>query len=430
MKYFGSSGIRGVVNKTITPDLALNVGKALGKEYSDVVIGRDTRPSGDMVKSAIIAGLTSLGADVKDAGMLSTPALAYATRDFDCGVMVTASHNPAPYNGIKLWNPDGSSFDTAQMEKTERDIDEDHTLPEWDKIGNVESLKNATRDHIDAILSKFDRDHDLKVVVDCANGGAYSSTPYLLEKMGCEVITLNAQPDGTFPAHDPEPVEENLVDLSKTVKKTNADLGIAHDGDGDRMVAFDSDGNYLGGDTLLSLFASRFDKVVVPVNSSMVIEELSKDVIRTRVGDVFVAEKLKESGADFGGEPSGTWIYPGLSYAPDGIYAAALLVNLTTEIDLKKTIKELPSYTRRKKAYKVTNKQKTMDELISLYQKEYDQERIDLIDGIRLNYENGWALTRASGTEPKIRITVEATNDVVIAEIFEEVENKLKKVIR
>ncbi|MFO7992150.1 MAG: phosphoglucosamine mutase [Thermoplasmata archaeon] len=430
MKYFGSSGIRGLTNEKITPDLALKVGKAVGKEYKDIVIARDPRPSGQMLGSALISGAASMGASITRIGILPTPTLAYAARNFDCGIMVTASHNPAPYNGIKLWNPDGSSFNTPQMERIERAIDGDPDLAPWDKVGTVHENPNAVREHMDLLLDKMGTDHTLKVVIDCANGAGCVETPFLLREMGCEVIALNSNPNGFFPAHDPEPTEKNLADLGRTVKNTGADLGIAHDGDADRLVAFDKNGNYLGGDILLALFASQYnEKIAVPINSSMVLEDIVDEVIRTRVGDVYVAEKLKEERAQFGGEPSGTWIFPEISYAPDAVYGASLLVKMFEELDIEERIADLPSYPTKRGAFKTQKKEETMRKLEEKFRKDYDETRLNFIDGIRVEYQDGWVLIRKSGTEPKIRITAEAKDEKSLDKIFKENETILKEEI-
>ncbi|MBS3782603.1 MAG: phosphoglucosamine mutase [Candidatus Thermoplasmatota archaeon] len=433
MMLFGSSGIRGIVNEKITPDLIQKIGITVGQENDEIIVGRDTRPTGDMVFSALVAGITSTGADVKNAGMIPTPTLAHAASDFDCGIMITASHNPAPYSGIKLWNPDGSSFDTEQMKDIEDRIDSETQLPSWEDIGTGNTYEDAIEEHIDEILKFVESNLNLKVIVDCANGAGCLITPYVLKKMGCEVTTLNAQPDGTFPAHASEPVEENLTELSKLVKNSNADLGIAHDGDADRMVAFDRTGRYLGGDELLALFTDMYSRsVVVPVNSSMVIDDLAEEVTRSKVGDVFVSEMVKKIDADFGGEPSGTWIFPEISYGPDGIYAAALLTELTEKIDLVREVNELPSYPRNKESIEVENKDKIMDKLITSYKENYQEEKLNLIDGIRFEDERGWGLIRASGTEPKIRMTVETKDedhlDILMQKMKDDIKNSMGEI--
>ncbi len=430
MKYFGSSGIRGIVNEKITPELSMKVGKALGSRFERVIVGKDPRLHGEMVGSALIGGLLSHGCDVWKAGMVPTPTLGYSTKDFDCGVMITASHNTAEYNGIKLFNPSGRAFDTDQMELTEELIDSVPKPVSWEKVGNIHEFKKASKIHEQRILDLFGRNHDLKVVIDCANGAGCAITPFLLKKMGCDVVTMNSNPDGRFPAHDPEPVHNNLEELGKMVVDTEADIGLAHDGDADRLVAFDEKGNFLGGDQLLALFASRFKKkVAVPVNSSMVIEEMVDEVIRTKVGDVFVAERMEKENVQFGGEPSGTWIFPKTSYTPDAIYASAFLVDLAQKIDISEEIKDLPSYPRKKEGFEVKDKDRKMDELISVYKNDVDKEDLNFVDGIRIDHQRGWALIRASGTEPKIRITAEAKDDETLGYIYKKTKDKLKEVI-
>ncbi|MFW6064518.1 MAG: phosphoglucosamine mutase [Candidatus Natronoplasma sp.] len=430
---FGSSGVRGPVNEKMTPDLVKKIGVAVGQNKDEIIVGKDTRPTGDMIFSALVAGITSTGADIKNAGMVPTPTLAHATKNFDCGVMITASHNPAKDNGIKLWNPDGSSFDTEQMKEIENKIDSKTPLPSWEDVGTGGIYQNAVEEHMEEILSLVGTVQDLKVAVDCANGAACVITPYLLREMGCEVVTLNSQPDGTFPAHASEPVEENLTDLSKLVKNSDIDLGIAHDGDADRMVAFDRTGRYLGGDELLALFTDIYSRsIVVPVNSSMVINELADEVKRSKVGDVFVSEMVKKTNSDFGGEPSGTWIFPEISYGPDGIYAAALLTELAEKIDLIQEVNELPSYPRLKESIEVENKVEIMEKLQSSYEETYEEKNLNLIDGIRFEDERGWGLIRASGTEPKIRMTVETREEdnlkIMMQNIKDEIHHCMEEI--
>ena len=430
MRYFGSSGIRGIINEKIDPDLCMKIGKAIGSLFDEVIIGRDPRPHGFMVENAIISGILSQGCDVYKAGMVSTPTLAISARGFDCGVMITASHNPAEYNGVKLLNPDGRSFDTEQMELVEKLIDDPAEPVSWNEVGTSDTYRSSVEDHKTEIINRFGTDHDLKVVVDCANGAGCNITPFLLKDMGCNVVALNSNPDGKFPGHDPEPVEKNLQEIGGVVVDSGAELGFAHDGDADRLVAFDKDGRFLSGDKLLALFASRFNKkVVVPVNSSMVIEEIVDHVIRTKVGDVFVAQEIKEVNAQFGGEPSGTWIFPDISYAPDAIFAAAFLVDLAEKIDISEEIDRLPEYPSKKEGFYVDGKDEIMDRLTELYEEKIDHERLNFADGIRIGYEDGWALIRASGTEPKIRLTAEAKDASSLKYIYDETKMKLKEVI-
>ena len=314
MVRFGSSGIRGLGNVEVTPELALHVGMAIGDIYGDTVIGRDPRLTGPMLSQALRAGVLSSGATAIDAGLVSTPTLARGARDCGCGVVITASHNPAPDNGIKLWNPDGMAFDEEQQREIEEALDRSRfPIPSWDRIGSEATRSDLVAHHIDVILKDVPS-AKCRVVVDCGCGATCTITPFLLRRMGCDVIAINAQADGHFPGRDPEPTEANLAALAAIVPATRADLGIAHDGDGDRMVAVDRNGRFVGGDVLLALFARREVRrgLVVPVDASMVLEDLlpNAEIWRTRVGDVYVAAEVKRRGADFGGEPSGTWMFP------------------------------------------------------------------------------------------------------------------------
>jgi len=409
---FGSSGIRGLANVEVTPDLALQVGQVVGELYGAAIVGRDPRTSGPMLASALFAGILSAGSDATDAGMVSTPTLARGASEYACGVVITASHNPAPYNGIKLWNPDGMAFDETQQAEIESALDAARFRSvSWDKVGRLLARDDLIPRHMDEVLRDVGT-AKLKVVVDCGCGATSTITPFLLRKMGCEVLAIHAQPDGHFPGREPEPTEENLSLLKATVRDVGADLGIAHDGDGDRMVAVDRDGTFVGGDALLAIFAKREVKrdLVVPVDASMVLEDLlpKAKVWRTRVGDVYVASELKRRGADFGGEPSGTWIFPKVSYCPDGVYAAARLVSMVAERPLASMRKEIPDYPMIRGAFAYEkSKRAAIEARVDAALRGLGAD-VSTVDGWRLQYEDGWALVRFSGTEPKIRVLAES----------------------
>jgi phosphoglucosamine mutase len=426
MKLFGSSGIRGLVNQDITVELAMDIGCVLGTIHNRVVIGHDTRISRHLFLHAITSGLLSSGCEVSWAGMVTTPTLAYAARTFDCGVIITASHNPPEYNGIKFFNPDGSGFGVPQMEEIEALLESrQFKTVTWKDIKTPIIYENAIEEHMDEITKNAPK-MSLKVVVDAGCGAASTITPYLLSKLGCRVISLNCQPDGLFPGRASEPSEENLTALMDTVVAIGADLGIAHDGDADRMVAVDEKGNYAGGDALLALFAGFEVKksIVVPVNASMAVDDVvgDADVIRTKVGDVFISQKIKECGADFGGEPSGTWIFPKHSLCPDGIYAAVRLAQSVAEGPLSDMIAKLPSYPRKKGAISCPNAEKNnVLERVKTQLKDLNPKNIESVDGVRAQFDTAWTLIRASGTEPKIRITVEAQNEDEASGLYDNV---------
>ena len=406
---FGSSGIRGVANTEITPGLALNIGLAVGSIYPDVIIGRDPRISGEMIESAVVAGLLSAGSKVIKIGMVPTPTLALASKECGCGIMITASHNPAQYIGIKVFK-DGMSFDTRQQEEIENILNNgSFRYAGWERTGDLGTMDNALENHSKVIL-KSTKSADLKVVVDCGCGAASVLTPYVLGEMGCDVITLNSQPDGHFPGREPEPVEENLGLLKDTVKAAGADLGIAHDGDADRMMAVDNNGTFISGDRMLTFFAIREAKkaIAVPVDTSRVIDDMLGGIriSRTKVGDVYVAEELRKIDGDFGGEPSGAWIFPKVSLCPDGIYAAARLVEIVeSEGELGELLGYIPEYPVKRGAFPCRDKKQAMAKIAKELAK---LGETNTLDGIRVDMEDGWILIRPSGTEPKIRITVES----------------------
>jgi phosphoglucosamine mutase len=410
---FGSSGIRGLVGERITPELSMAVGAAVGTLRDEVLLGRDPRVSGPMLAAAFAAGAMAVGADVTDAGMVSTPTLARGAREYDAGVVVTASHNPAEYNGIKLWNPDGLAFTEAQQAEVEAALERGAARADWRFAGGLATRTDLGERHAEAILARVGA-ADLTVAVDCGCGATSHLTPAVLRRMGCRVLALNAHPDGHFPGRDPEPTEENLGLLIQTVKATGADLGIAHDGDGDRMVAVDDRGRYVGGDRLLPLFAKIHARkaIVVPVDASMVLDDLLPGVAvhRTRVGDVYVGQEVRRTAADFGGEPSGTWIFPAETLCPDGPYAAAHLVALLKARGrkLSEMLDEIPQYPLLREGHRF--EPGSRDAVVASLEAAFGSVDADVsrVDGWRAGFDDGWVVVRLSGTEPKVRVTAEA----------------------
>ncbi|MCK5310275.1 MAG: phosphoglucosamine mutase, partial [Thermoplasmata archaeon] len=263
MRLFGSSGIRGHFNDLITPEFVCKIGQSVGNLYDEVVVGWDARTTSPLLGNAMIAGLLAAGANVYVAGMITTPTLASAAKEYKCGIMLTASHNPATDNGVKFWNPDGSSFDSRQMEEVE-DILLGEKIPNasWDKVGQLRTIDWTIDRHMERIMEHIPS-LNAKVIVDCGNGASSTITPYLLRKLGCEVITINGHPDGSFPGRDSEPTKENTVLLAKAVVEMGATIGIAHDGDGDRTVAVDEKGNFADGDALMPLLCKLEGKTKV-----------------------------------------------------------------------------------------------------------------------------------------------------------------------
>ena len=427
MQLFGTSGIRRIIDRDLI-QLALKVGLAVGKVYGNVVIGTDPRTSGDALKHSVISGLLAAGAKCRNAGMVPTPTLALAAREFDAGVMVTASHNPPEYNGIKLLNPDGSSFGSTQQEQMEDLILSDSLdVTAWAEIKNCTAYNGAIEQHIERIMQDFPGEYHVKVVVDAGGGAASGITPALLRKMGCEVIAINCNPGGFFP-RGIEPVESNLGDLIKAVKESGADIGIAHDGDADRMMAVDDRGRFVSGDKLLVLFAgiAGAKEMVTTIDASMAVEEAGFSVRRTRVGDTAVSEELGNGGS-FGGEPSGSWVFPGISLCPDGIYASAQAVAIASRQKLSGLLDEIPSYPIIRGSVELDGA--VPDDLESGFIALKPQS-VSNTDGIKLYFPDGWLLVRVSGTEPKIRLTAEAKTEARANQLYntgiEAIKNSIK----
>ncbi|MDO8715343.1 MAG: phosphoglucosamine mutase [Dehalococcoidales bacterium] len=408
MALFGTSGIRRVADRSLL-EIALKTGLAVGKVYEKVIVASDTRTSNEAVKYSFMSGLLAAGAKCWDSGVIPTPTLALAAREFKAGAMITASHNPPEYNGIKLLNPDGSAFDAKQRRRIEDLIsDESLSSAPWTEMGNSRRYDGAVEEHIEHIRKAFSHALKLKVVLDCGCGAASVITPYLLRRLGCEVLALNCYPSGFFP-HDVEPTESNLGELIRATREFGADLGIAHDGDADRMMAVDDRGRFITGDKLLVLFAQQLGakKVVTTLDASMIIDEMGFKVTRTKVGDIYVSEALKKSG-DFGGEPSGAWVFPESSLCPDGIYAAAKLLAIASRHKLSTLVDRIPQYPiiRGSVASDESMLSDLKKKLLAL-----KPLSVSNIDGIKLNFEDGWVLIRPSGTEPKIRLTAEARTE-------------------
>lgn len=426
-KLFGTSGIRGKIGSEVTSELALNVGKSLGY-YLDgegtVVLGYDTRTTSKMLEHAITAGLVESGIDVIKIGMVPTPLVGYTTEKLsaDAGVMITASHNPSKYNGIKLWNNNAMAY-TPEQEKTIEDIylNKKYENVSWDRIGSIEENNEIQETYIEDLLTMVNIEPGFKVVIDCASGAGSELSPILFRRAGCDVITLNSQVDGFFPGRNPEPNDANLGSLKKVVKATGANLGIAHDGDADRMMAVDETGKVVDFDKLLALMAAEFGgTVVTTVDAGLVMDvELAKvggKVLRTPVGDVAVADAIIKNNASFGGEPSGTWLYPDFCMCPDGLLSGIRLANIVSHKGpLSKLLSKMDDYPNIREKVTCSTEEKAiiMENMEEEMKNAFDDiKEVNNIDGVRLSLNDGsWVLVRPSGTENYIRITLESPDE-------------------
>ena len=410
---FGSSGIRKLFAQELL-SLGPLVGAAVSVDAKRIVLATDTRTSRSTLSDAILSGLISGGAEVSFGGIAPTPSVALAAGQADAGVMITASHNPENYNGYKLFRPDGSSYTVSQQEEIERRVAEP-VYAAWDKQGSVSPVDIITP-HKEKILAEITVPENMTVVVDCGNGAGGQITPDVLGADGAKVIPVNCDPSGKF-ARPSEPLEKNLLHIPELIRKTGASCAVVNDGDADRMMAFDNLGRYVDGDSLLALFAKYLDakQVVTTVDASMSIEEVA-EVHRTPVGDSFVSEELLSWGT-FGGEPSGSWIFPKHSLCPDGPYAAALFAEISSEWNVAEELDALPKYTILRDAVMTPNGKEIMGILGAE----------NPTDGIRFADDNGWYLIRASGTEPKVRCTAEGRTKEDAKRMLEAGMSTLKK---
>lgn len=427
-KLFGTNGVRGVINDTMTVDLVLNLGKAIGTVLGPgkVVVGRDARKGGEMFSRAAISGLLSTGCSVIDIGPAPTPTLQFVVPRLDCvaGIIVTASHNPAEFNGIKVMGDNGIEVSRECERKIESVLRSgSYTLADWQNIKSVTSEKTAVRQHIDGIMSHIDTEaikgRNLKVIVDSANSVGALVTPTLMRNLGCKVVSLNSQLDGSFPGRPPEPSPENVVELRRTVKSVGADIGIAHDGDADRATFVDENGTIVSGDQSLAIIAARIlaikqgSTLVTPISSGQLIEDIVEKaggkIDWTVVGSVDVSHRVGEIGADLGGEENGGIFYPPHQSVRDGSMTSALLVDIMVKEgkSLSELVQELPVYYTSKRKMKIpVEKKKSL--LTTLLDMTKDQNRIT-IDGIKIIRDTGWILIRPSGTEPIYRCFSEGT---------------------
>ena len=439
---FGTNGIRGIVNEDFNNEFITRVSKAIASYLNtekNVIIGRDTRISGEMVKMNVISVLLSSGINVYDAGILPTPSLQLACKTYGYfGIMITASHNPPEYNGIKCIDNDGTELDESKENEIEYLFYQNRfkSLP-WQNIGKYIKLDSINDNYINRVLSLVDsssiRNSGLKILLDCSNGPSYLTSPEILKKLNVKFSTLNCNPDGYFISHNPEPKEENLKDLI-TFTKGNFDLGIAHDGDADRVVFVDENGYFIPGDKILALVTKHivmYKKgiIVLPVSASQSIEYIANKygskIVYTRVGAPIIARKMIELNAIFGGEDNGGLIFPEMQFCRDGAMGMAKILEIISKGGKKisELLKELPEYYVKKGS--VTVDKDKMKRIMEILKSQAKGDKIIDIDGIKIYEGSSWVLVRPSGTEPIIRIYSESDEKNDAERIF----NKYKIIV-
>ena len=446
-KLFGSNGVRGVANKDFTLELASliasSTGYLLGKE---IAVGRDGRTTSPMFRDTVVGSLLSIGCNVHDFGVITTPALQYmiSRSDIMGGIMVTASHNPPEFNGVKIIYKDGVEIPKALEAEVEALVEKGGPpLVLWDKVGKV-SFHDYLEKYTDAITKQVDyegiKKAKLSVALDLGNGAAALTAPYLASKLGCKVYTINSEIDGAFPGRGSEPTPENLVDLKELIKSTNADIGIGFDGDGDRSIIIDENSEAVWGDKILSLVADEFLKthpgetIATAISSSpsleVVVAKHGGKVHWTEVGSVLVSRAMVDNGYLLGGEENGGIMYGPLLPVRDGCMAMALMLHYM--VSKGKLLSELIA--EQPQLYKDKDKTSCPDELkeevLEHLVKKVDAPEINRLDGVKLVYEDGsWVLFRPSGTEPIFRIYAEAKSPERVRELIEWHKLLVKQVV-
>jgi phosphoglucosamine mutase len=434
-RLFGTRGIRGPIATKVTPELMLKLGQSLANYVGEgkIVIARDARTSGETLGHAFTAGVLAGGCDVIDIGVAPSPCVAFTTRDIGAkaGAIITASHNPPPDNGAAFYNSMGMEFlPSEELAIEEIMFGGRIKQANWDELGRAQRYDAIPR-YVQAIKNAVKVKRGFKVVVDCANGAGSMVTPYLLRELGCKVVTLNSHLDGHFPGRPGEPQPWNLGDLMRTVPELGADVGLAHDGDADRVAAIDENGKFIRHDALLALFAKRTIEskkggiAITSINTSVAIDEVvtkaGGSTIRTALGNIHAA--MQEHDAVFAGEP-GKIIF--LDFGPwiDGVLAAAKLLEIMSMEGkpISKIIAaDVPDYPFYHEDFACPDEKKAafMQGIRDYLPKNVSEVRDLLeVDGIRVNRNNGsWILIRVSGTEPKGRIVVEGRTQAEMEEL-------------
>jgi phosphomannomutase/phosphoglucomutase len=430
MDVFGSSGVRGVVNEGLTPTLVLRIAQAAGTVWNRkrVAIARDTRLSGGMFTDAAASGLRSVGSDVGHLGCVPTPAAQfYAERESIPAVLITASHNPPQFNGVKLVGADGVGLPVEALERVERTlVEESFDRVSWEHVGSARSISSLGQDYVSAVASAVDRegiaDAAPTVVVDPGHGAGCETSPLLFRRLGCDVRTVNATPDGRFPARQSEPKGDALADCARLVEAADADLGILHDGDADRAVFVDETGTPIDASASLAALAAAEleagDTMVSAVNVSQcvvdAVSDAGADLELTPIGATHLSSRIRELQADgrtvpIAGEGNGGIFFPPYRTARDGAYTAARFLELVVDSSASAVIEPYDGYQflQDNLEYEDESHRESMLEAAAEWARAQDGT-LDTKDGYRVDFGDAWALVRESGTEPLVRAYAES----------------------
>lgn len=422
----GVSGVRGLVGQELTPVLVTEFAQAYGTLLAGgrVALGRDSRPSGEMYAAAAAAGLLAAGCQVFQLGIVMTPTIGHAIRTggYAGGLMITASHNPRPWNGVKFLDNQGLAPDSARATEIASIRSLGQLRSATSGFHPIQSDTGAGQRHLDAVLACVEQDmkplRGLRVVLDSINGAGCLYGPAILRALGCEVIHLNGEPNGDF-AHEPEPIAENLTQLGEAVRQQGAAVGFAQDPDADRLAIVDEQGRYIGEEFTLALCAwsvleRRNGSLAANLSTSRMIDDVAKRygvaVVRTAVGEANVARGMQGANCVLGGEGNGGVIDPRICFVRDSLSAISLVLQLmaTTGKSLSQLVTALPAYAMIKQKFECPRER--INVAVAKVANAFAGEKLNQSDGVRIDFAQGWVHLRASNTEPIVRFIAEAAN--------------------
>ena len=432
-----ASGLRGIAKDHFTPELVDKYISAFitTQNIKSCVIGRDGRSSGKQISQWVIDSFHKNGINVVNCGLATTPTMQVMTenKNYDGGIVITASHNPSEYNGLKFLQTDGKFLSPEQCEELFKAVDQDVSIDSADSLGLVSDYSKANEEHIDKVLAAKCIDTDnirkkkFKVVIDCVNGAGSFILPMLCEQLGCEVVTMNCNGNGNF-TRAPEPLAENLNELEQKVINVGADVGFATDPDGDRLSIVSNNGNAIGEEYTLVLAVKNYlnyqkSMVVTNLSTSMMVESIVNETIRTRIGEAYVVQKMNELNIPIGGEGNGGVILEEVHLGRDSLVAISMVLSLlsTSEKSINNEISNIPQYLMIKDKIHIDDKI-DFDSLETIF----DCNEIDKLDGIKFIWPNKWIHIRKSNTEPIIRIFAEAKTQEEVNELINTLKNYLK----
>ncbi len=445
---FRAYDIRGVFPEQLNEEVAFILGAAFAQflgNHGQVIVGRDVRLSGEQLQKALISGLLSGGCDVFDVAVVSTPMVFFITNKLgkNAGIMITSSHNPPQWNGLKMFSQNGCIYgkDMDKIKQIAKEINSNKLKKT--SSGKLVKYDRVFQEYADFISRNIDIKRKLKVVADTTNGVAGLFVPSLFEAQGCEIFTLNKEPDGRFPAHLPEPKESTLGELKKQVVKIGADFGVGYDGDSDRAVFVDEQGRLIPGDLALLIFAEdilerqKGAKIVCELSCSLAVEEFVKahggKPIIEKVGHTFIMDRMTSENAALGGEKSSHLYFAETKGGDDAIFASLRMAEILSKSTEKLSVifdslPKYPSIYEENFACPDKAKFQVIEKLKTKFKSE--GRKFIGIDGIKLLDENGWVLMRPSNTEPIIRVTAEAKTKKKLQELYAFAEKELNQMIQ